>query len=188
MVLILYIHWVGSPERIILKILSFSSATPLSAKYKYTWLHIIPCSKQPVLRLPVICLEPSRSVLLFLFHNAFVVKTKKNRCSFFLLWPWSILNATRYFKVPHSLNMMHCLEIFWWSPVISFQNRKVFGGSNSAPIGLSSLYIVMWTENRCADACQWPSLCLSAVILMLLLISLHSKALSWFIHLQLHLC
>ena len=128
MLLILYIHWVGSPERIILKTLSFSSATPLSAKYKYTWLYIIPCSKQPsdnllsawnLLNLSFFCIMP----LLW--------KQRKIGILFLLLlWHWSILNVTHYFKVPHSSNMMHCLEIFWWSPVISFPNRKIFWGSN----------------------------------------------------------
>ena len=132
MVLILCIHWVGSPERIILKIFSFSSATPVSTKYKYTWLCIIPCSKQPSdyllsawnllnLCFPFFCIMPllwkQRKIDVHFF--------------FFLLWHWNILNVTHYFKVPHSLHMIHCLEIFWWSPVISFQNRKIFWGSNS---------------------------------------------------------
>ena len=67
-----YIHWVGRAERIILKVLSFSSATPLPPKYKNTWLYII-----LVLASPQMIRYLPRTFSICVFHSF-------SKCS--LLW------------------------------------------------------------------------------------------------------
>lgn len=86
--------------------------------------------------------------------------------------------------------LLKCHTLSWDILMInycySFQNRKICQGSNSDPIiGLSSLYILMWTKKRHVDAFQWPFLHSSSIILMLPLFSLlHAVILGLFTNLQ----